>query len=232
MDDSQRALRAPATLIFGGVLLAMVAGFFHPDQAPANDHAAAFADYARSDAWIAVHLGQFVGMTVLIPGSLRCSSSSTGDRDDRYERVRSEPLLACLPLGCTASSKRWMESRSSTLWMRGRLHLIPSEPRASRAPRRFAGRVERSQLSQLLARYVLPLIWRARCADGRGAEHGRLHHGTIGTRVHRTGLGDWLPRVLRRQCGRHTGGDCFRPDVECLVASDGVAKGWREEPHT
>ena len=50
----QRAPRTPASLISGGVLLSLVAGFFHPDRAPANDHAAAFAEYAHSGAWIAV----------------------------------------------------------------------------------------------------------------------------------------------------------------------------------
>src|SRR5437773_1051926 len=68
MDESQRTLRVPATLVFGGVLISLVVGFFHPDRAPANDHAAAFAEYAHSDAWIAVHLGQFVGMMLIIAG--------------------------------------------------------------------------------------------------------------------------------------------------------------------
>src|SRR5437763_7412979 len=66
---SRRALRVPATLVFGGVLLSLVVGFFHPDG-PANDHAAAFAEYAHSEAWIAVHLGQFVGMMVIVAGLL------------------------------------------------------------------------------------------------------------------------------------------------------------------
>ena len=67
---SQRAPRTPASLISGGVLLSLAAGFFHPDRAPANDHAAAFAEYAHSGAWIAVHLGQFVGMMVIVAGLL------------------------------------------------------------------------------------------------------------------------------------------------------------------
>ena len=67
---SQRAPRTPASLISGGVLLSLVAGLFHPDRAPANDHAAAFAEYAHSGAWIAVHLGQFVGMMVIVAGLL------------------------------------------------------------------------------------------------------------------------------------------------------------------
>jgi len=67
---SQRALRTSASLISGGVLLSLVAGFFHPDRAPANDHPAAFAEYAHSEAGIAVHLGQFVGMMVIVAGLL------------------------------------------------------------------------------------------------------------------------------------------------------------------
>ncbi len=68
--SSQRALRTSASLISGGVLLSLVAGFFHPDRAPANDHPAAFAEHAHSGAGIAVHLGQFVGMMVIVAGLL------------------------------------------------------------------------------------------------------------------------------------------------------------------
>lgn len=66
---SPRALRVPATVVFGGVLLSLVAGLFHADG-PANDHPAVFAEYAHSGAWIAVHLGQFVGMMVIVAGLL------------------------------------------------------------------------------------------------------------------------------------------------------------------
>ena len=41
-------LRLSATLLFGGVLLSLLAGVFHHDQAPANNHPAAFAEYASS----------------------------------------------------------------------------------------------------------------------------------------------------------------------------------------
>ena len=64
------ALRLSATLLFGGVLLSLLAGYFHPDREPANNHQATFAEYAASTSWIAVHLGQFVGMAVLIAGLL------------------------------------------------------------------------------------------------------------------------------------------------------------------
>lgn len=63
-------LRLSATLLFAGVLVSLLAGLRHPDAASANDHPATFAEYAASDAWIAVHLGQFVGMALLLCGLL------------------------------------------------------------------------------------------------------------------------------------------------------------------
>ena len=63
-------LRLSATLLFLGEVISLVAGYFHPDQAPANDHHAAFAGYAASKIWTAVHLGQFAGMAVIITGLL------------------------------------------------------------------------------------------------------------------------------------------------------------------
>lgn len=71
-DDVLRRpeLRLSATLLFAGVLVSLLAGLQHPDAASANDHPATFAQYAASDAWIAVHLGQFLGMALLLCGLL------------------------------------------------------------------------------------------------------------------------------------------------------------------
>ncbi|MGW6172099.1 hypothetical protein ACWF5H_01280 [Arthrobacter sp. NPDC055138] len=63
-------LRLAAILLFAGVLVSLLAGLFHPDNASANDHAAAFSEYADSAAWTGIHLGQFVGMAILIAGLL------------------------------------------------------------------------------------------------------------------------------------------------------------------
>jgi hypothetical protein len=65
---SNPSLRLSATLLFAGILLSFLAGFFHPDHAYANDHFIVFTEYAGSSDWTAVHLGQFVGMAVLIAG--------------------------------------------------------------------------------------------------------------------------------------------------------------------
>ncbi|MCG2623779.1 hypothetical protein LVY72_17940 [Arthrobacter sp. I2-34] len=62
------AIRPAAGLVLAGVVLSVAAGLLHPDQQPANDHPAVFAEYAASTDWTAVHLGQFVGMAVFIAG--------------------------------------------------------------------------------------------------------------------------------------------------------------------
>ncbi|MFE4544399.1 DUF4386 family protein [Arthrobacter sp. NPDC056727] len=69
-DGGPGARRLAAVLMVSGVVVSFAAGALHPEGANANDHSAAFAEYARSDLWIGVHLGQFVGMAALIAGLL------------------------------------------------------------------------------------------------------------------------------------------------------------------
>jgi hypothetical protein len=63
-------LRLSATLLFIGILLSFLAGIFHPDRENANNHIAAFTEYAHSSHWTLIHLGQFAGMTLIIAGLL------------------------------------------------------------------------------------------------------------------------------------------------------------------
>ncbi|HVS07177.1 MAG TPA: DUF4386 family protein [Candidatus Dormibacteraeota bacterium] len=63
-------LRVSATLLFAGVAASFLIGIFHPSQQNPNDHQAVFAEYASSSLWKAVHLGQFVGMALVIAGLL------------------------------------------------------------------------------------------------------------------------------------------------------------------
>jgi hypothetical protein len=37
----------------------MVSGLFHPSREDANNHPRVFAEYAKSDIWIGIHIGQF-----------------------------------------------------------------------------------------------------------------------------------------------------------------------------
>jgi hypothetical protein len=64
----RNAFRRSAALLLAGVILSLVAGMFHPGRAPANDHAAAFAEYAQSVHWTTIHLGQFAGLAVVVVG--------------------------------------------------------------------------------------------------------------------------------------------------------------------
>ncbi|MDE8670368.1 DUF4386 family protein [Pseudarthrobacter sp. H3Y2-7] len=66
--DKRRRWRLAAWLLFAGVLASLVAGLFHAESGDANDHVASFAAYAASGIWTFVHLGQFVGMALLIAG--------------------------------------------------------------------------------------------------------------------------------------------------------------------
>jgi hypothetical protein len=67
-DTKPRPLRLAAVLLLAGVLVTAFAGFLHPEGADPNDHLAIFAIYAASRSWTAIHLGQFVGMVLIIFG--------------------------------------------------------------------------------------------------------------------------------------------------------------------
>ena len=66
--NDRTSFRLASSLIFGGELLFIGAGIFHPDRVPANQHPEVFAEYANSVYWGAVHMGQFAGMAVLLAG--------------------------------------------------------------------------------------------------------------------------------------------------------------------
>ncbi len=67
----RKALRlSAALLVVGFILFAGATALFHPGHEPANNHRAAFAEYARSADWTAVHLGQFACMAIITAGLL------------------------------------------------------------------------------------------------------------------------------------------------------------------
>ena len=71
-------LRLSATLVVIGEVLFALVTLFHADG-EANNHPAVFAEYASSASWIAVHLGQFVFMAVLLLDCWFCSSLLMSD---------------------------------------------------------------------------------------------------------------------------------------------------------
>ena len=65
---SRRAeVRLAGWLLVAGLLINIVATLFHPGGAEDN-HPAIFTKYANSDPWVAVHLGQFVGVLMALGG--------------------------------------------------------------------------------------------------------------------------------------------------------------------
>jgi hypothetical protein len=71
-DDTcdRAALRLAAVVLLLGALIFILAGLLHPSLEPANNHSAVFIEYAESAQWTNIHLGQFVGMLVMIAGLL------------------------------------------------------------------------------------------------------------------------------------------------------------------
>jgi hypothetical protein len=62
------SVRLAAVLLLAGVVVTAIAGFLHVEGADANDHRTIFAIYAANRSWTAVHLGQFLGMVIIIFG--------------------------------------------------------------------------------------------------------------------------------------------------------------------
>jgi hypothetical protein len=66
--NDRSSFRLASALVFAGELLYIAAGVFHPGRVPANQHPEVFAEYANDAYWGAVHMGQFLGMAVLLSG--------------------------------------------------------------------------------------------------------------------------------------------------------------------
>ena len=68
-ESGGRELRLAGVLMVGGFLINAVSTVFHPAGAE-DDHEVIFAQYAESAPWVAVHLGQFVGVLLALGGLL------------------------------------------------------------------------------------------------------------------------------------------------------------------
>jgi hypothetical protein len=51
-----------------GVIVLVVAEIFHPSREDPMDNAAVFREYANSDIWTTVHLGEYFGFLLLLGG--------------------------------------------------------------------------------------------------------------------------------------------------------------------
>lgn len=60
--------RAGSVVFIAGAIIAIVSTLFHPSTENPNNHLIVFTEYANNDTWIAVHIGQFVGVTIVFVG--------------------------------------------------------------------------------------------------------------------------------------------------------------------
>ena len=51
-----------------GILMLVVSEIFHPSREDPTDHSAVFREYAHSDIWTTVHLGQYFGFLLVLGG--------------------------------------------------------------------------------------------------------------------------------------------------------------------
>jgi hypothetical protein len=70
LDREPGALLLSGGLLLAGLLLEVVAEVLHPSRQDPNDHPAVFAEYARSEAFTAIHLEQFAAIAIGIAGLL------------------------------------------------------------------------------------------------------------------------------------------------------------------
>ena len=77
---------AAAAAVAGAVLL-MLGTALHPLEADPADAAAAFAEYAGDDLWVASHLGQFLGVVLIFIGLVGLSDSLRGQSTEWVTRL-------------------------------------------------------------------------------------------------------------------------------------------------
>jgi hypothetical protein len=61
-------LRVGSIAFLVGVIIVIVSTSIHPSSEDPTNHLLVFAEYASDDSWIAVHIGQFVGVIMVFAG--------------------------------------------------------------------------------------------------------------------------------------------------------------------
>jgi hypothetical protein len=61
-------LRIGSIAFLAGAIIAIVSTAFHPSTEDPSNHRLVFAEYASSDSWIAIHIGQFAGVIKVFAG--------------------------------------------------------------------------------------------------------------------------------------------------------------------
>ena len=70
--------RIGAVLFLLGLIVLVISTQLHPAHENPMDNPAVFREYAQSDLWVAVHLGQFVGFLLVVGGLVGPSPTPSG----------------------------------------------------------------------------------------------------------------------------------------------------------
>ncbi len=91
--DAAITTRVGAAALPLGVVLIAISEVFHPSREDPMDFPAVFREYANSDVWTAVHLGEYFGFLLLLGGLVALYYSV---RTRPGARGRDSPHLASL----------------------------------------------------------------------------------------------------------------------------------------
>jgi hypothetical protein len=67
--SERQTLSLAGAVLLGGFVVNIIATLFHPKGAE-DDHKSIFTEYADSGGWVAIHLGQFIGVLIALGGLL------------------------------------------------------------------------------------------------------------------------------------------------------------------
>jgi len=68
LEFKRPLLRMGSVAFIAGVVIVVASTIVHPSREDPPNHPLVFMEYANSDSWIAIHIGQFVGGMVIFGG--------------------------------------------------------------------------------------------------------------------------------------------------------------------
>ena len=89
-------LRGASVAAIGGALLLFIGTILHPSGADPNDAVAAFSEYAADQLWIASHLTQLLGVTLIVCALIQLSRLLSGGAARDLARVGAAGAIATL----------------------------------------------------------------------------------------------------------------------------------------
>lgn len=93
------ASKVGAMCAIGGAIVLFIGTYLHPLGADPNDAVAAFAEYAADHLWIASHLTQLVGVTLMVVALLFLAQELECAGGKGWSRIATGGAIASLGVG-------------------------------------------------------------------------------------------------------------------------------------